>query len=110
MTSVYWTVTTLSTVGYGDIFASTIAERTYCILVSPVVAVLDMVCGSGRGQRLCVCVCVCQGTRCGPLQGQTSGLGGQDVSISTRAFTRTCFGLLFQPTHAAKSVFRRYTY
>lgn len=34
VTSVYWTVTTLSTVGYGDIFASTIAERTYCILVS----------------------------------------------------------------------------
>ncbi|CAM9795540.1 unnamed protein product, partial [Ectocarpus sp. 12 AP-2014] len=33
VTSVYWTVTTLSTVGYGDIFASTIAERTYCILV-----------------------------------------------------------------------------
>lgn len=33
VTSLYWTVTTLSTVGYGDIFASTIAERAYCILV-----------------------------------------------------------------------------
>ena len=40
VTSVYWTVTTLSTVGYGDIFASTIAERTYCILVSSLVAAL----------------------------------------------------------------------
>ncbi|CAN0364443.1 unnamed protein product, partial [Discosporangium mesarthrocarpum] len=33
VTSVYWSVTTLSTVGYGDIFASTVLERAYCILV-----------------------------------------------------------------------------
>ncbi|CAN0053880.1 unnamed protein product, partial [Choristocarpus tenellus] len=33
VTSVYWSVTTLSTVGYGDIFASSIAERSYCVVV-----------------------------------------------------------------------------
>ena len=54
VTSVYWTVTTLSTVGYGDIFASTIAERTYCILVSdPLVAVLVGVCSGRACRRMC---------------------------------------------------------
>ncbi|CAM9679507.1 unnamed protein product [Chrysoparadoxa australica] len=33
VTSLYWAVTTLSTVGYGDIQASTLNERVYCIIV-----------------------------------------------------------------------------
>ena len=49
VTSVYWTVTTLSTVGYGDIFASTIAERTYCILVSVFLAWRGMFFSCVRG-------------------------------------------------------------
>lgn len=33
ITSIYWTVTTMSTVGYGDISASTSMERLFSIVI-----------------------------------------------------------------------------
>lgn len=33
MTSIYWTVTTITTVGYGDISISTDFERIFCIFL-----------------------------------------------------------------------------
>ena len=33
MAAFYWTVTTITTVGYGDILASTIGERIFCSII-----------------------------------------------------------------------------
>ncbi|CAN0059222.1 unnamed protein product, partial [Phaeothamnion confervicola] len=44
VTSFYWAVTTLSTVGYGDIYGSTVFERAFCIVVMLCGATLYALC------------------------------------------------------------------